>query len=103
MLSRSKNWKQMAAETGVNASTLSRMSSGQRPDAASLAALAAWSGLNPAEFVRGLVGAVEPEPLARISSFIHADPRLSREGAVALDELVKSTYERLAKLDKSND
>ena len=101
LISRSRNWKQVAAETGVNASTLSRMAKGQRPDATSLAALAAWSGLNPADFVSGerTVGA---EPLAQISSFIHSDPNLSAEGAIALDALVKSTYERLKNSDDND-
>jgi transcriptional regulator with XRE-family HTH domain len=48
---RSKSWKQVAAETGVSASTLARMAQGRRPDAASLAALSAWAGLNPSDFV----------------------------------------------------
>ena len=34
---RSTTWKQVAAETGVSASTLTRMAQGRRPDAASLA------------------------------------------------------------------
>ena len=48
---RGKNWRQVAAETGVSASTLARMAQGRRPDAASLAALSAWAGLNPSDFV----------------------------------------------------
>ena len=95
VISRGRNWKQVSVETGVNASTLSRMAKGQRPDATSLAALAAWSGLNPADFVSGLPQTAGPDPLARISSFIHSDPNLSAEGAIALDALVKSTYLRL--------
>jgi hypothetical protein len=55
----------------------------RHPNAANLASLAAWSGLSPADFVPGVAGAVDAEPLAKISVFIHSDPRLSREGAVA--------------------
>ena len=97
LIARGRNWKQVAAETGVSASTLSRMARGRRPDATSLATLAAWSGLNPADFVSGTRASASVEPLAQISSFIHSDPNLSSEGAVALDTLVKSTYERLKK------
>lgn len=43
-------WKRVSQETGVSSSTLSRMKDGRKPDAASLAALSAWSGLNPAQF-----------------------------------------------------
>lgn len=48
---RKVTWVQVGHQTGVSPSTLSRMANGQRPDAASLAALSAWAGMNPAEFV----------------------------------------------------
>ena len=48
---RGKTMKELAAETGVSETTLSRMNSGRRVcDAASLAALSAWAGINPARF-----------------------------------------------------
>jgi len=93
--SRGMNWKQAAEAAGVHPSTLSRMAQGRRPDATSLSLLAAWSGLNPADFLTGVEPASEPDPLARISSFVHSDPNLSTEAARALDELIKATYERL--------
>jgi transcriptional regulator with XRE-family HTH domain len=56
---RGKTMKEVAAETGVSETTLSRMVSGKRVcDAASLAALAAWAGINPARFS----GLVRPKP-----------------------------------------
>ena len=95
---RAKNlsWKELAEAAQVHASTLSRMANGRRPDADSLALLAAWSGLNPADFVPG-VRTTAANTLAQISSFVHADPRLSPEAATALDEMIKATYVRLAK------
>ncbi|NKC13113.1 MAG: helix-turn-helix domain-containing protein [Gammaproteobacteria bacterium] len=95
-IARGKTWKEVAAETEVSESTLSRMRTGQRPDAGSLASLAAWSGLNPADFVTG-TRTEAAEPLAQISAFLHSDPRLSKEGADMIDGLVKSTYERIVK------
>jgi transcriptional regulator with XRE-family HTH domain len=100
-LARSLNWKEVAEQAKVHASTLSRMASGRRPDADSLALLAAWSGLNPADFVPG-IRAAAISSLAQISSFVHADPRLSREAAIALDEMIKATYVRLAKPEGSD-
>ena len=48
---RGKTMKEVAAETGVSETTLSRMNTGRRVcDAASLAALSAWAGINPARF-----------------------------------------------------
>jgi transcriptional regulator with XRE-family HTH domain len=92
---RKLTWKQVAAESGVSASTLTRMAQGRRPDVDGLAALASWSGLNADDFVRSEDKPEQPEPLAMISTFLRADPNLSPEGATALDELIKATYERL--------
>lgn len=49
-------WKRVSRATGVSSRTLVRLKAGRRPDAASLSALSAWSGLSPADFVR-------PEPV----------------------------------------
>jgi len=98
--SRNLNWKEVSEKAEVHASTLSRMASGRRPDADSLALLAAWSGLNPADFIPGVTPS-SMNILGQISSFVHADPRLSPEAAVALDEMIKSTYVRLVKQPKT--
>lgn len=56
--------KDVSKATGVSLSTLSRMKTeGRHPDVASLAALSAWSGLNPAQFVM----AEPPAPVVRFS------------------------------------
>ena len=92
---RSLNWKQVASESGVSASTLTRMAQGRRPDVDGLAALASWSGLSTDDFVQSEAGESEPEPLAMISTYLRSDKNLTPEAATALDELVKATYERL--------
>lgn len=51
VLARKVSWIKVSRETGVSTSTLSRMAVGRGPDAASLAVLSAWAGLNPADFV----------------------------------------------------
>lgn len=57
---RGKTMKEVAAETGVSETTLSRMKTGRRVcDAASLAALSMWAGINPARFS----GWVPPRPV----------------------------------------
>ena len=46
-------WKRVAKESGVSASTLSRMAHGQqRPDVDGLAALLTWSDLRAEDFIR---------------------------------------------------
>src|ERR1700681_2244449 len=85
VVARSKTWKQVAAETGISASTLTRMAQGRKPDAASLAALSAWAGLNPSDFVQAPYKANKPEPIAQISSLLRTDPNLDTEAAEAVE------------------
>ena len=90
-------WKDVAAESGVSASTLTRLSQGRRPDVNSLAALTGWLGMSADHFMDGArvhqFGTASP--LAQISSIIHRDPNLSPEGSMALEELIRATYARL--------
>ena len=88
-------WKDVAAQSGVSASTLTRMAQGRRPDVDSLAALVAWSGLKSDDFIREIEERAQPETLAMISTHLRADPNLTEEGAIALEELVKATYARI--------
>jgi transcriptional regulator with XRE-family HTH domain len=100
VVARSKNWKQVAAETGISASTLARMAQGRRPDAASLAALSAWAGLNPSDFVDAPYKPPHPEPMAGISTLLRTDPNLDPEGAEAVEAIVRAAYERLRKPER---
>ena len=90
-------WKDVASESGVSASTLTRLSKGRQPDVSSLAALSTWLGMPADDFMRvdqsQRFGS--PSPLARISSIIHRDPNLDPEGMIALEEMIKATYARL--------
>lgn len=90
-------WKQVASETGVSASTLTRMSQGRQPDAASLAALSAWAGLNPSDFVEADFKAPRTESIAQISTLLRSDPHLDVESAEALETIVRAAYERFRK------
>src|SRR5882724_2685298 len=93
---RGKTWKEVAAETGVSASTLTRMSQGRRPDAASLAALSAWAGINPGDFVHlGGSQAHRPEPLAQITTLLRSDKRLKPEAAQALEVMIRTAYSQM--------
>ena len=86
----------MAEECGISASTLSRMAQGRLPDVNGLAALAAWSGLEVDRFVKSAVAREEPKPMAFISSCLYADPHLSEEAAVAIDQMVRAAYKSMA-------
>jgi transcriptional regulator with XRE-family HTH domain len=95
-IARNLSWKDVSAQSGVSASTLTRLSQGRRPDVDSLSALTAWLGLSADRFMghRTMAFGVT-SPLAQISSLLRDDPNLNRDAATALDELIKSTYARL--------
>lgn len=96
---RNLNWKQVAGESGVSASTLTRMAQGRRPDVDGLAALSAWSGLGADNFVRSENERHEAEPLTRIVAHLRSDKNLTPEAATALNEVIKATYARLRTKD----
>ena len=90
---RSNSWKEVSEQTGVSQSTLSRMSKGRQPDAASLTALSAWSGLNPVDYTSGPKN--NPESVAMVGRLLRADPDLDEDSADALEAIIKTAYERL--------
>lgn len=95
---RSMNWKQVAAGSGVSASTLTRMAQGKRPDVDSLAALVQWSGLSADAFVGGEGHLThEAEPLAQITTMLHSDASLPDEGRDAMIDMITAAYVRLRK------
>jgi transcriptional regulator with XRE-family HTH domain len=90
-------WKQVSQSTGVSASTLTRMAQCKRPDASSLAALSAWSGINPAEFVEGVETPTAGEKqdfVTEFSALLRAQKDLSGDAKNALEGLVRAAYEQ---------
>ena len=90
-------WKDVATESGISASTLTRLSQGRQPDVNSLAALVSWLGMSADHFMgsRSSEEFGAASPLAQISTIIHRDPNLNNDAATALEELVRATYARL--------
>lgn len=96
--SKQMTWKKVAKESGVSASTLTRIAQGRRPDVDSFAALLKWSGLKAELFIQGgSTNQGSSEPLAEITAYLRADPNLTPEGAEALAAIVKAGYESLRK------
>lgn len=92
------NWKQVAEESGVSASTLTRMAQGKRPDVDSLAALVRWSGLSADAYVGGTPEiAYTAEPLTQITTLLQADPSLPDAGRDAMIDMITAAYVRLRK------
>jgi predicted amino acid dehydrogenase len=93
-LSRQKAWKDVADEAGINASTLTRMGQGAKPDVNGFASLLAWSNLKAEMFIRGSEE-TKTESLAQITALLRADPKLTSERAKLMEDIVVSTYNRL--------
>lgn len=99
-LSRSMTWKQVAAESGVSASTLTRMAQGRRPDVDSLAALVAWSGDSADDFMLcddSMETRSAANPLANIAAQFRHDPRLPPEAKKAIETTLKVLYQQFVK------
>lgn len=91
-------WKTVAQQSGVSASTLTRLAQGRRPDVDSLANLCSWLGMSAETFVTSTQKIKNrPEPLAQISALLRADSNLSKESAIALETVLKAAYDRLRK------
>lgn len=94
---RGLTWKELAALLVIHASTFSRMARGHKPDADSLAAMSAWAGLNPADFVPQASRTQTRSTLATIASCLREDPNLTAEGATAMEQMIRAAYLGLAK------
>jgi transposase len=79
------------------------MAGGKKPDADSLASLAAWAGLNPADYSgqKSVVKSGTSNTLVRIASTLREDPNLTEPSRVALEEMIKAAYANLAETRKS--
>lgn len=93
-LAKQLTWKQVAEESGIAASTLTRMAQGKRPDVDGLAALLRWSGLKAESFIPGSSDA-EPETLAQMTALLRADPTLSAGAKRTLENILHATYKGL--------
>lgn len=100
-VSRNLTWKDVSGQSGVSASTLTRLSQGRRPDVDSLAALTGWLGISADQFMgqRPRMEFGSASPLTQISSIIRDDPNLNPDAATALEEMIKATYARLRSLN----
>lgn len=93
------SWKEVAEKSGVNASTLTRIGQGKRPDVDGLAALLVWSKLKAEMFIADS-DHKPPEPIAQITTLIRMDRTLSNSNAKLMEDIVMSTYSRLRREKK---
>jgi transcriptional regulator with XRE-family HTH domain len=96
--SRGVTWKQVAEESGVSASTLTRMAQGKRPDVDSLAALLKWSGLSADDYIVDAdeAEAHTPSPIATIAAQFRRDKTLPPEAKKAIEATLRAMYQHFA-------
>ena len=97
---RNTNWREVSEQTGVSQTTLSRMSKSRHPDAGSLTALSAWSGLNPVDFMT--VTKHKRESIAMVSKLLREDPNLDSADADALEAIITAAYDRFKRSSLSD-
>jgi transcriptional regulator with XRE-family HTH domain len=92
--SRGLTWKEVAEQSGVQASTITRIGQGKKPDVNGLAALLGWSNLQAETFMRN-VSKAPANPMAQIAALIRMDPALTHNSAQLMEDIVLTTYNRL--------
>ncbi|MDO8769392.1 MAG: hypothetical protein Q7K57_11950 [Burkholderiaceae bacterium] len=93
---RKVTWKEVSIDTSVSQTTLTRMGQGRQPDAASLAALSAWAGINPANYVpRLLPRNTGEQTLEKVALLFRQDSQLSDDARRKLEAIVESAYKAL--------
>ena len=93
---RKVTWKDVSTETGVSQTTLTRMGQGRRPDAASMAALSAWAGINPASYVPNVARReTGDQTLEKVALLFRQDAELSEAARRKLEAIVETAYNAL--------
>jgi len=96
-VSRGWTWKLVAKESGVSASTLTRMAQGRRPDVDSLAALLSWSGESADSFMVPTDVDMNVDPLASIAAQFRRDPKLPPEAKKVIETTLMALYKQFVK------
>src|SRR5215831_3450558 len=102
--------RDVADETGVSASTLSRIENGTgKPDADNIARLAAWLDMPIERVMHRARGGTDPKPVIYyphestpeiVEAHLRADRHLSAETAKALSELFRVAYAQFSQTKK---
>jgi len=88
---RELSWRQLAAQAGVSASTLTRMQQGKAPDVNTFSALTSWLDISAERFYTE-VGPerVQNDPMAVVSTLLRGKKKMSSKAVAALTELVNA-------------
>ena len=91
---RGLTWKDVAAQTGVSASTLTRLGQGRRPDVDSFARLVAWGGFTADQFVHPPKHDQEGGFMTNLPTYLRSDPNLDERGVQALEAIIRAAYDQ---------
>ncbi len=91
---RGLNWKEVAAESRVSPSTLTRLGQGRRPDVVSFARLVAWGGFTADQFVTTPRSQPAGGFLTNLPTYLRSDPNLDEKGVQALETIIRAAYDQ---------
>ena len=91
---RRTTWRKIADETGINASSLTRLQQGKRLGVDSVGALARWGGLNADDYF----GPPADVPAGHntqeeLVALLRATPQLTAEGSEMLQRMIRAAYQ----------
>lgn len=92
--SRGLNWKEVAKETLVSQSTLTRLGQGKRPDMDSFARLVSWGGFAADQFVGAPRRKQAGGFLTSLPTALRSDPSLDEKGVQALETIIRAAYDQ---------
>ena len=91
---RGLTWKDVAGETGVSPSTLTRLGQGRRPDVDSFARLVAWGGFTADQFVHPPKHTQAGGFMTNLPTYLRSDPHLDERGVQALETIIRAAYDQ---------
>lgn len=92
---RDLTWKQVAEQSGVSASTLTRLNQGQNGSIDSVALLARWAGLGLDDYVGHEVAAIDSFAPPKVRAALGGDEQIPPESAQVIGEVVRVLYQHL--------
>lgn len=100
-LSENVSWRNVAAQVGVSASTLTRLSQGRYPDVESFCRMVRWLGESADNFLNlGSRGSPKLESLpVVINRHLRASKELSPRSAKALETIAALNYRQFKEID----
>ena len=90
------SWRKISKDTGLSASSLTRLAQGKRLDIDGLIALSAWAGVDlESYYVNEKSRSKIPDTVKEVAALLRGDPNLDADDAKHLEALLRASYEHL--------